>query len=178
MKTDCRILDSMEGPARQTGSWMAVAQPTSPVMALKNILVPLDFEELSLKSLEYAVPFARKYGARITLVHVVSPADHLLDFSWPVPLEEQRLARLEERLDQIREDMIPAELVVNTMVRQSRPFDAILEVADEIGADLIVLTTHGRTGLDRALLGSTAEIVVRRAPCPVLVIREKERDFV
>jgi nucleotide-binding universal stress UspA family protein len=65
-----------------------------------------------------------------------------------------------------------------TLLRTGQPHTEIVEAARELGADLIVLSTHGHTGLTHALLGSTAEKVVRHAPCPVLVVREKEHEFV
>jgi universal stress protein A len=155
----------------------AAGEHTPTPIRLKSILVPLDFSVPSLKSLRYAVPLAMQFGATITLVHVVSPADHVLDFSWPVPLEEKRLAELEKQVEHLREENIPGEILVNSVVRQGRTFDAILEAASDFQADLIIVATHGHTGFERALLGSTAENIVRRAKCPVLVVRESERDF-
>jgi nucleotide-binding universal stress UspA family protein len=73
---------------------------------------------------------------------------------------------------------ISPELPVDIAVRHNFVFDGILEVAREIRADLIITTTHGYTGLKHLMMGSTAENIVRRAPCPVLVVREVEHDFV
>ena len=67
---------------------------------------------------------------------------------------------------------------VKTLVRTGSPADEIVDAAKEMGVDLIILSTHGRTGLKHLLLGSMTENVVRRAPCPVLVVREREREFV
>jgi universal stress protein A len=151
----------------------ATASNPSPIH-LKNILVPLDFSEMSLKSLQYAVPLAKQFGAKVTLLHVLKASAYFKDADYLAYLEREKLLVIEKQL----EEMIPPGLPVETAVRQSFVFEAILEVAREIEADLIITTTHGYTGLKHLFKGSTAENVVRRAPCPVLVVHENERDFV
>jgi len=141
---------------------------------LKNILVPLDFSRMSLKSLEYAVPLAKQFGAKLILLHVLRAPAYWKDAPYLADLDREQLAVIEKQLD----DMIPAGLPVETAVRQSFVFEGILEVAREIDADLIITTTHGHTGLKHLFKGSTAENVVRRANCPVLVVHEHEHDFV
>jgi nucleotide-binding universal stress UspA family protein len=170
-------LDPMETTSPRTVTCGASPAESPIPIRLKNILVPVDFSGRSIKSLRYAVPLAMQCGAKITLVHVVSPSDHVLDFSWPVPLEERRLIELERQVERLRMKNVPAEIPVNSIVRQGRAFDAILEAAADFHAGLIIIATHGHTGLERVMLGSTAENVVRRAKCPVLVIREDEHDF-
>jgi universal stress protein A len=152
--------------------------PTAPVIQLRNILLPLDFSEMSLKSLQYAVPFAEQFGAKLTLLHVAQPVDYTVDFTNLVPLPTENFAALEKRLEDIRATKIPANLAVDLVVRHNFVFDGIVEVARDIRADLIITTTHGYTGLKHLMMGSTAENIVRRAPCPVLVVREVEHDFV
>jgi len=73
---------------------------------------------------------------------------------------------------------IPTDVAVDIAVRHDLIFDGVLEVAREIRADLIITTTHGYTGVKHLVLGSTAENIVRRAPCPVFVVRETEQVFV
>jgi universal stress protein A len=141
---------------------------------MKNILVPLDFSEMSLKSLQYAVPFAKQFGAKLTLVHVVEAPSHAPDSSLPASRSRESFAAIEKQL----EAMIPPELSVDTAVRQSIAFDGILEVAQQIQADLIITTTHGYTGLMRLFGHGTVDQIVRQAPCPVLVVRENAHDFV
>jgi universal stress protein A len=148
--------------------------PNSSPIHLKNILVPLDFSEMSLKSLQYAVPLAKQFGAKVTLLHVLKASVYFKDAAYLAYVEKERLVVIEKQLD----EMIPPGLPVETAVRQSFVFEAIIEVAREIGADLIITTTHGYTGLKHMFKGSTAENVVRRAPCPVLVVHEQEHDFV
>ncbi len=147
-------------------------------MHLQNILIPLDFSEMSFKSLQYAVPFAQQFGAKLTLLHVIEPPGYTPELPYPAQLGPEHFAALEKQLEEIGAAKIPADVPVNTAVRSNFVFDGILEVAREIQADLIITTTHGYTGLKHLLLGSTAENIVRRAPCPVLVVRELEHDFV
>jgi nucleotide-binding universal stress UspA family protein len=135
---------------------------------IENILVPLDFTEMSLKSLRYAVPFAKKFGAKLTLVHVVEAPAHAVDASFPALVSSDKFAAIKEQLD----EMIPPELSVETTVRQNVPISGILEVAQEINADLIITTTHGYTGLAQLFKGATVNNIVNQAPCPVLVVRE------
>lgn len=159
-------------------SYGNAVEQTPPLIHLKNILVPLDFSEMSFKSLQYAVPFARQFGAKLTLLHVLNPPVCPSDFPFPGPLGQDCCAAVEKRLEEIRDTKIPAELPVATIVRQGFAFDGILAVAREICADLIITTTHGRTGVSHLLMGSTAENIVRQAPCPVFVVREREHDFI
>ena len=170
MKTDTP--EPVASSASQDGG--VTAAP--PLINLKNILVPLDFSERSLKALQYAVPLARQFRFEaLTLLHVLKGPDvSPVSIPYLASLDHQRLAVIEKKL----EDMIPPDLPVETAVRQSFVLQGILEVAVEVEADLIITTTHGYTGLRHAIHGSTAENVVRRAPCPVLVIHDHERDFV
>ena len=148
------------------------------VIQLKNILVPLDFSEMSLKSLQYATPFAQQFGAKLTLLHVVQPVDEAVRLESPAFFASEHTAGLQKQLEDIRATKIPADVPVDLTVRHNFVFDGIVEVAREIHADLIITTTHGYTGLKHLMVGSTAENIVRRAPCPVLVVREVEHDFV
>lgn len=139
---------------------------------LKTILVPIDFSPASLYPIRWARFIAHRSRARLHFVNV-----H--DFGYPVltsftpPVIGSR-AEVEERL---RRDL--AAIAVSRKVskadfhiRAGRPFGQICQVAREIQADLIVLSTHGRTGWERAFLGSTAERLIRHSPCPVLVARQ------
>lgn len=144
-------------------------------MEIKKILYATDFSEGSSNSLPYAVDFAKRYGARLYLIHVIY--DVVKTSGWYVPhvsldemykdMEKDAKVRLEKSfIDEMRgfKDM---EHVVLTGV----PYQEISRFAEEKKIDLIVIGTHGRTGLDRMLFGSTAEQVVRHAPCPVITVR-------
>jgi universal stress protein A len=147
-------------------------------MKLRNILVPTDFTECSHKALSYALSFAKQFGAEILLLHVVEsvPAvaqDALLQSSMlTVALHEES----ESRLRRLQLEVM-ADAPVKAMTCDGLPWQRIVEVARERNIDLIVAGTGKHTGLARVLLGSTAERIVRHAPCPVLVVREREHEF-
>jgi nucleotide-binding universal stress UspA family protein len=146
-----------------------------------KILVPVDFSEPSQKALHYARPFAEQFGAGLTLVHVVEPITYPMEFGYiPIEtpdLEKQRLTELGAKLAQLGEDL-GASVPVESFIRVGRAWKEIVETAKTQGTDLIIVATHGYTGLQHALLGSVAEKIVRHAPCPVLVVRTEEHDFV
>jgi universal stress protein A len=133
---------------------------------LQRLLVPLDFSGKSRQALRYAVPLAQKFSARIHLVHVL-PADGKKDRDETI---RQRMTAL-KRLGQMAEQYIPPRLRAEYAVLTGKPAEAILALAAEHGIDLIVLTTKGESGLKRALVGSTAETIVREAACPVMSVR-------
>lgn len=137
---------------------------------LQRILVPTDLSRPAAQALRYAVPLARQVGGKITLLHVLE---------WPVvPAEvgalmtdEARLTRgAEEAMADLADATVPPELLGRIMVRVGRSYEEISQAALDLKMDLIVQATHGRTGMRRVLLGSTAERVVRHAPCPVLTV--------
>jgi nucleotide-binding universal stress UspA family protein len=148
--------------------------------SIRSILVPVDFSDCSAEVVEHAAELARGLGAQLRVLHVVDPPGGI---ALDTPLEigqdgrdtqtvieyladdaEQRLPRYLEQLDNVS---------VQSMVRIGPPADTIVDAADEIGADLIVMGTHGRTGLAHMLLGSVAEQVLRRTRRPVVTIRSE-----
>lgn len=146
-------------------------------MKLKKILVPVDFSDCAMEALEYAGAFAKRLGARLVVLYVVEPVYYATPSELYGPasnvallLEEQRkvgaqqLAQIAARL---RRRGIPAK----TALHSGTPYQVIAEVAEKEKADLIVLGTHGRTGISHFVMGSVAERVVRSAPCPVLTVR-------
>lgn len=144
---------------------------------LKNILVPIDFSETSRKVLKYAVPLAEKFGARIILVHVVEPRIYPENLVIPAEIEDMNIRLMRngrEMLQRLREHVVAPEIKSDVFVVLGKPYQQIVDVAKTEKADLIVVATHGYTGLKHAFLGSTAERVVRYAQCPVLTIREPE----
>lgn len=146
----------------------------------KSILVPTDFSPASFKALEYAYALTELSGAKLTLVHIVVPVAAPDLVYGPVDWDESVAIKMaKERLGEIRQERgYQSAVKFRTIVRRGHPYQEIDRVARELQADLIVVATHGRTGLQHLLLGSVAEHVVRHAPCPVLVVRENERDFV
>ncbi len=148
-------------------------------LPLKQILVPVDFSEYSEKAVKYAAKFAEQFGANVTLLHVIQPVVYPADFGYPPTvvdtLDETVRQQIDERLRLVAGRF---SLAARTLLRVGQPYLEITATAKELDIDLIIITTHGHTGLKHVLLGSTAERVVRHAPCPVLTLREREREFV
>jgi nucleotide-binding universal stress UspA family protein len=146
--------------------------------SLNRILVPVDFSAHSQKAVRYATTLANKFGARVSLIHVVE--DPFVTGAWQseafipnIPeLLDALLTAAQNQLAALKKDLAAHGLVVETKVITGRPSHAIVEHAAAGHFDLIVMGTHGRTGLSHALLGSVAERVVQKAPCGVLTVRE------
>ena len=144
-------------------------------MEIKKILFATDFSEGSINALPYAVDIAMRHGAKIYAVHVIF--DMTKAAGWYVPhasseevyadLEKSARKQLEKTFS---EDMRKFKDFENVLLRGT-PYEEITKFAEANKIDLIVLATHGRTGIDRLIFGSTAEQVVRYAPCPVLSVR-------
>lgn len=148
---------------------------------IAKILVPIDFSNYSKNALRYASNFAKRFDAKIYLVYVVEPVIYPSDFSmgqvtFPVAdLEMNEKATAE--LEALAKSEIGAEIKVETIIKTGKPFVEINETAREEDIDLIIIATHGHTGMEHLLFGSTAEKVVRKAPCPVLSIREPIKGY-
>ena len=168
-------------PTQSPSNQVAVKSPLASLLRIKSILVPIDFSAASQKALAYAVPFAEQFGAKLTLLHVVEPIA-TPDFAnlFPLMMEDDKiLAACKGRLQLISiQNAIDPNLIQKSLVRQGRAFHEIAGAAESLKVDLIIISTHGYTGLKHAWLGSTTERVVRHAPCPVLVVREDEHEFV
>lgn len=143
----------------------------APAAGFRHLLVPVDFSVSGAGALAHAARLARPENARITLLHVLETPAYPAEFGYPIPTEQTQLAALKTRLEVLAARALPAPLTVKVLLRVGAPGREIVTAARRLRADLIVLTTHGRTGLARVLLGSTAERVVRHAPCAVLVVR-------
>jgi nucleotide-binding universal stress UspA family protein len=143
-------------------------------MTVQHILVPTDFSEYANQALDYAMELAQKLQARLTLLHIIDTTPlgmvegaSMLPPSYWQELETGIEQSMEESLKRLDDEGLQGE----TVIVHGVPFQAILDTAKDKDADLIVMGTHGRTGLIHALMGSVAEKVVRLAPCPVLVTR-------
>ena len=148
-------------------------QESPAAFKLKKVLVPVDFSDCSKKALQYAVRFARQFDGKLTLLHVV-PRYPAVSEMGPIDLETLQEGRAQLEVVRLTiGDLAPCD----TLLRTGTPHIEIIEAAKEQSIDLIIIATHGHKGLTRVLLGSTAERVIRQAPCPVLVVREKEREF-
>jgi universal stress protein A len=149
-------------------------------MQIKTILCPIDFSEISANAMEYAVFLASHHHAGLLLLHVV---EHLQEFEHyqilvltPQELAEKMEKQAYEELNRLTEQ-IKKTVKVETAVRQGKPFVEIIKEAKEKDMDLIVMASHGRTGVSHMLMGSVAEKVVRKAHCPVLIVRNKNTQF-
>jgi universal stress protein A len=158
------------------------ARESSGGMKLKRILVPVDFSPLSKKAMHYGARLARQFGAEVTLFHVIEPEippafDGFMIA--PPPISNGAAAssagQLKALVNSVRTSGVTR---VESSVRPGLAAHEIVEAAKELDVDLIVIATHGYTGWKHFAIGSTAERVVRAAPCPVLVVREKEHEFV
>ncbi|MCX6905712.1 MAG: universal stress protein [Verrucomicrobia bacterium] len=150
----------------------------TPPLTLKKILVPIDFSDLSKAALPWATFMAAPFNAELILLHVVEefPIDYLVGRELMshtiIPLIKQAEADLNRLAGSLRKK---TGLNISAVVRDGKPFEEICHAAKALAADLVVLTTHGYTGLKHVWLGSTAERVVRHAHCPVLAVREPNR---
>jgi nucleotide-binding universal stress UspA family protein len=162
------------------------ARKTKPLhqspITVRRILVPIDFSEHSKNALKYAVPFAEKFKASIDLLYVVEPTIYPADFSFGQigfpNVEEELHKRGSEELENLITKDIAGKVPSRKNVRIGKPFYEIDQYALEENISLIIIATHGHTGMEHILFGSTAEKVVRKAPCPVLVVRSGEHEFV
>ena len=147
-------------------------------MAVKRILVPIDFSTVSLNALEYAIDFAKPFKAELVILFVIEPVYYaapadLYGPSGNVALlmeEQQRLGR--EEIARLSKQLHKRKVAHRAVIQTGSAHEAIISAARRVKADLIVMATHGRTGLSRMLIGSTAERVVRTSPCPVLTLHK------
>ena len=155
---------------------------SSTPIGLKKILVPIDFSDNSKKALRYAVPFAQQFNASLLLVYIVEPTIYPSDFGFGQvgfpDVEKELEEKAAEELATLRTTMVPNGLPCITRVGTGIPFVEITQMAKDEEMDMIIVATHGRTGVEHILFGSTAEKVIRKAPCPVLVVRSEEHDFI
>ena len=152
-------------------AWRTIAVPTARPN-IREILATTDFSDESRAGVRYAVALAEKLNAAVALLHVVEPPSRLAGMEAVALVREDsevaELARVQ--LKTLAERESQGDLRLTPSVRTGKPFHEITTAARERGADLIVIATHGYTGAKRVLLGSTAERVVRHAPCPVLTV--------
>ena len=150
-----------------------IAAPGSE-LKVRTIVVPIDFSAESKKALQYASKLASRFEASLKLVHVVEPASFINDLpNVPLAGSDGEIAKESTvRLKALAKDEIDELIPAQTGVRIGKPYHEIVSFAKVADADLIVIATHGYTGVKHTLLGSTAERVVRYATCPVLVVRD------
>jgi universal stress protein A len=149
------------------------------MIKLEKILFPTDFSDASHNAKRYAISFAKVFGARLYVLTV----NQLINMAFLDPLiihdlDENRESAVQENLEQLSVEIVNQGVEVIAEVRKGSSSLEIISFAQEKEIDLIIMGTHGWSGLDHVLMGSTAEVVVRRAPCPVLTVRPTIHDFI
>ena len=149
------------------------------MIKIRRILCPVDFSEASRNAVRYAHEFAKGMGSSLVLLNVVEPRPMAVDMSLSyVPLEEDLEKAAREDLEEIIKVEREMGVEVEADVEIGTPSEVIIEKARERDVSLIILGSHGKTGLSRLLMGSVAESVVRKATCPVLIVKAEEKEFI
>ena len=152
------------------------------MLPIRRILAPTDFSERSHGALDAAAEMADHFGAEVLVTHIISPVPTPIPAAagqMPIRLDvdqETVLEDTESRVDDLVKERVPPDVKVRTEVRWGRPAETIVEMAEEHGADLIVISTRGATGLSRFVSGSVTEKVVRLSEVPVLTVQAEDHD--
>jgi len=154
------------------------------MIALKTVVVATDFGDPAEAALAYGREFARMFGARLRVLHVVenvlsrSYGAEAFLASYPELQREVESAAHEQLAALVTDDDRHTLDVETVMLRSNSPAAAIADYARDHDVDIVIMGTHGRSGVAHMLMGSVAELVVRTAPCPVLTVRHPEREFI
>ena len=160
---------------------VAIPEQAIPTLHVQKILVPIDFSTPCNKAFKYAVGFARQFGSHIVMIHVVEPAaavDKELLAGEGTPRTQSETVLAEEKMQALADASRDGRLKITSGIRGGVATHEIVKAAEELDVDLIIMATHGLRAWKHFGLGSTADRVARAAPCPVLVVREREREFV
>jgi glycine betaine transporter len=144
----------------------------------RTILVPVDFSASSEAALDYAVELAGKLDAKLYILNVVALSGlgvPELGAALAPTVIDSMVRDSEAALAKLADARRSRAQIADTLLRTGDARDVIVQTVEEVAADLIVMGTHGRRGVSRALLGSVAETVVRTSPCPVLTVRGRKR---
>jgi len=149
------------------------------MVSYQKILLTTDFSEYSKVAIPHAVEMARRFGAELLVLHVLEPLLTPVDFAWgPIALsedwEEQRTRHSQKFMEEWVASELPSDLKVTPILAHGTPIREICHTVREKNIDLLVMATHGQTGISHALFGSTTEKVVRRSPVPVITVRKPE----
>jgi nucleotide-binding universal stress UspA family protein len=150
------------------------------MIKLKKILCPIDFSKCSTYALNYALDLSTKERALLYLIHVIET--HISDMGdilkqIDLLLDDKQIDNLRMKLTNLIPDNIRTNIHIEPIVEKGIPFVEIIKTAKDNQIDIIIMGTHGRTGLEHILIGSVAERVIRSAPCPVLSIRLPKQVF-
>ena len=154
-------------------------QTKSELLGIQKILVPSDFSSASDNAFKYALNFSELFGAQLHVIHVLEPvvSPQFAGVPEAPAFFNKELAAAEENLRAWAKSVGATRAGAKLVLRNGFPAHEIVEAAKELAVDLVIIATQGLTGWKHFCIGSTAERVVRAAPCPVLVIREKEHEF-
>ncbi len=150
------------------------------MMKIDKILCPVDFSEHSERALKYAAFLARAHGAKLILLHVIEPLHGLDQYMVLLLTPEELTSKLQNQANNHLSAVakkVEGRIKVDTAVREGAAFVEIIRQARESKVDLIVMGSQGRSGVDHLLIGSVAEKVTRKAPCPVLVVKNPDANF-
>jgi universal stress protein A len=149
------------------------------MISIQGVLVPVDFSKESVLAAKFAASMAREYKTKLYVLHVIEPLPSYIYNYLPDDVAKNTRQQVKEDLAAVIPAGVKKDLQVVEMVEGGAPArHLIVEKAKELGVDVIVIATHGRTGLSHVLLGSVAEHVIRHAPCPVFVIRNPKDKYV
>jgi nucleotide-binding universal stress UspA family protein len=144
---------------------------------IKKILYPTDFSECSERALSYAISLAKMYKAKIDIIHVIHNVADISNEEPFIPfdtIEHEKVTAMSKRLKLFCIEHFKGDVEYKIHISEGVPFKEIIKAARELESDIIVMGTHGYSGLTHLLLGSTAEKVVRESPVPVLTVRRRE----
>jgi nucleotide-binding universal stress UspA family protein len=140
------------------------------------IVVTTDLSDYSLRALPYGIGLAERFAARLKILCVNEPSLQVSDVAWvgvdTRAADEERTRQAYQTIERIIREQVPRGLDIQAQVLTGNAVESIISYARDTNADLLVMCTHGRSGLSHVLMGSTAEAVVRRAPCPVLTLKQ------
>jgi nucleotide-binding universal stress UspA family protein len=150
-----------------------------PLLSINVIVVPTDFSRHSLAALDLAVGLADSYGANLKVIFVNEPGLKISDMAWvgvdERTMSEQHVTEARRSVERVVLDRIPVDIPADAEILHGEAVAKIIEYAADVNADLIVMSTHGRTGMSHAFLGSVAQQIVRRAPCPVMTLKRPSK---
>jgi universal stress protein A len=149
------------------------------MITIKSILCPMDFSDASKKAYRYACEFAKSMGAKVILLNVIEPRPIAAEMSLTyIPLEEDLAAAAKEDFVPLVDEAKSMGIDVSADAMIGMPAEVILQQIVDFDVSLVIMGSHGKTGLSRLLMGSVAEAVIRKATVPVLIVKANEKEFI
>lgn len=144
---------------------------------IRQIIVPVDFQSYTDEIVEFAIGIANKLAAKVTFFHVVESVEYYFDFipTYLTLNDEETLAHAQKKMSDLIEKSKKTWMGCTGKVSSGDVVDTILEYTQDEGMDMIIMGTHGARGIEKILLGSVADRVIKRAPCPTLVFKPQRK---